>query len=92
MNIKFVYLGKVGDKKYIANVDDLLHDLETGEVWKVVELDQFYVPKLIPYFFSVSTTTTVIDKFISVGPAPLSSTFMMYIDKNTVPFDCYFDR
>ena len=92
LNIKFVYFGTVGDKKYIANVDDLLHDLETGEVWKVVELDPFYVPKLIPYFISVSTTTNVIDKFISVGPAPLSSTFMMYIDKNTIPYECNIDR
>jgi hypothetical protein len=43
LNIKFVYFGTVGDKKYIANVDDLLHDLETGEVWKVVELDPLYL-------------------------------------------------
>lgn len=91
-NIKNLYFGQIGDKKYIPNVDDLAHDLENGEVWKVVELDPLYVPKLEPYYFSTSSTTTITDKFISSGPGAQASTAFLYVDKNTIPYECNIDR
>ena len=91
-NIKNIYFGNIGDKKVIPNIDDLLHDLDNGDIWKVVELDPLYIPKLEPYFFSTNNTTTVTDKFISAGPGAQPSTFFMYVDKNTIPYECNIDR
>lgn len=86
-NLKEIFFGGAGTKKYVPNLDDYVVNTDTDEVWKVTNLDAI---TLIPTLTRVQTlnvgTLSNNDILLGVGPGTQADTYRVFIDKSVTPY------
>lgn len=81
-----IYLGTVGENKYVPKVDDYVTDVATDERFIVTSLDQ---TTLIPTLRRIRTVSSESfdssDLLMGVGPGTDSDTYRVYVDTSVIP-------
>ncbi len=87
-NLAEVYVGGLGENKYVPNVNDLVVDLTIFAWFQVIALD---ISTLTPRLRSVDAVNqnqqfSNADILLGVGPGTITDTFRVYLNKNVIPF------
>lgn len=82
-----IYVGTIGENRYVPNLKDYVVDVETDERWVVEEIDP---STLIPVLRKIVTLKTGEfdddDLLLGVGPGTQADTYRLYIDKSVLPY------
>lgn len=91
-----IYLGNVGESKYVPKVGDLVVEVIGNTItWYIVRnIDAVtYVPVLVAQDVSRDTPDMTTDDILyGVGPGTQSDTYRIYVDKSVVPYRLSVDR
>lgn len=88
-----VYLGGVGNNKYVVKVHDWVMDPTTGVDYTVTEVSDMLVPTLTPVKNPISDgSLDVADVLIGNGPGKPPETMRLYIDKSVKPYRLTVDQ
>jgi len=80
-SMKQIYLGNIGTGKFIPKIDDYVVDTDTNITYKVVHLNDFWIPTLERVTPLQTFDSDAEDIFIGSG----DTTYRCYIDKSVVP-------
>lgn len=81
-----VYMGLIGDKKYVPKLNDYVVDISINKTYRVAELSAALIPTLVPVVTNdTSGEFTDDDLLLSDAPGSAAETFRIFIDKSTMP-------
>lgn len=82
-----IFIGTVGEGRYVPKVDDYVVDTETDERYIVASIDPTtmvaVLRKIVPS--NVSGVFSDTDLLLGVGPGTQSDTYRIYIDQSVIP-------
>lgn len=86
-NINDMYVGGIGNNKFVSNVNDLVFDMATGEQFIVVEVDQTtLIARWVLWNKIPSQTVDQVDVLLGPSPGVERDTYIAYIDKSVIPY------
>lgn len=87
-NLEDIWFGTEGEGKYVPNVNDLVFNMKTMEVFYVKSIDEVtLIPTLAKFDLKVKDAgVKEEDLLLGVGPGGVDQTFRLYIDKSVRPF------
>lgn len=83
-----IYVGTIGDQRYVPKVLDYVMDPATFTVYKVVSIDPTTLRSTLTEISinTVNTTLSQQDILFGVGSGTSADTYRAYIDKTTLPY------
>lgn len=94
-NIDEIYLGTIGENRYVPKVNDLVMDIPTGVIYIVTHIDPTTLLSTLNAFkvsTDTSTTLTNTDLLLGVSKAIQSDTYICYLDQTVTPHILAVDR